>query len=427
MTNVMVFPCGSEIGLEINNALKFNKDIKLYGLSSTASHGSVVYENYIEGVPFINDDSFIEELNKIIEKNKIDFLIPAYDDVVLYFAKNKDKILCDVIVASEKVCGICRSKKETYDYFNEYDFVPKTYNENELEKAQYPLFAKPDIGQGSQGVAIVKNYDEAKSIVKSDIDYVFSELLEKEEYTVDCFSDGEKIVYMSMRERIRVRTGISVQTKVENVPVEVLDIATKINDKLKMQGVWFFQVKKDKNDIYKLLEIAPRVAGSMCVSRIRGFNYILNSIYLKKGYSIDVIEYPIADAEVDRAFISRYRLNIEYNTIYIDFDDTLTNKGKVNVRAIQLIYQWLNENKKIILITRHAKDIYNTLKEYKIDKNIFSEIIHLDLDERKSKYVKDEKSIFIDDSFRERADVSKNKKIPVFDVDAMESLLDWRG
>ena len=31
MKNVLVFPCGSEIGLEINNALKYCKDFVLFG------------------------------------------------------------------------------------------------------------------------------------------------------------------------------------------------------------------------------------------------------------------------------------------------------------------------------------------------------------------------------------------------------------
>lgn len=48
MINVLVFPCGSEIGLEVHNALKYDKHINLVGLSSVSSHGRVVYKNYIE-------------------------------------------------------------------------------------------------------------------------------------------------------------------------------------------------------------------------------------------------------------------------------------------------------------------------------------------------------------------------------------------
>ena len=47
MKNVLVFPCGSEIGLEIHNALKYSKDFNLFGGSSVDDHGKYVYKNYI--------------------------------------------------------------------------------------------------------------------------------------------------------------------------------------------------------------------------------------------------------------------------------------------------------------------------------------------------------------------------------------------
>lgn len=89
MINVLVFPCGSEIGLEVHNALKFDKHINLYGLSSVSSHGRMVYKNYIEGISFITSPTFMDELNSVIEENHIDVLIPAYDDVILYLSEHR--------------------------------------------------------------------------------------------------------------------------------------------------------------------------------------------------------------------------------------------------------------------------------------------------------------------------------------------------
>ena len=44
--NVLVFPCGSEIGLEIHAALRHAKDICLHGASSVSDHGEFVYARY---------------------------------------------------------------------------------------------------------------------------------------------------------------------------------------------------------------------------------------------------------------------------------------------------------------------------------------------------------------------------------------------
>ena len=94
---------------------------------------------------------------------------------------------------------------------------------------------------------------------------------------------------------------------------------------------------------------------------------------------------------------------------------------------MMFLYQCVNEGKEIILITKHIKDINETLKGLKIDINLFDEIIRLTKEDNKSEYMDNEKtSIFIDDSFSERLAISNELDIPVFDLDAIESLIDWR-
>ena len=66
------------------------------------------------------------------------------------------------------------------------------------------------------------------------------------------------------------------------------------------------------------------------------------------------------------------------------------------------------------------------LETYHIDKGLFQSIIVIGNDEEKYNYIKEEKAIFIDDSFAERKKVKDKLGIPVFDVDMIESLIDWR-
>ena len=44
----------------------------------------------------------------------------------------------------------------------------------------------------------------------------------------------------------------------------------------------------------------------------------------------------------------------------------------------------------------------------------------------KSKYIKVQNAIFIDNMFKERTEVRNALGLPVFDADAFEFLLDWR-
>lgn len=207
---------------------------------------------------------------------------------------------------------------------------------------------------------------------------------------------------------------------------KVLEIAKMINKKLELRGAWFFQVKLDINNKFKLLEIAPRIAGTMCLHRNAGINFELMSIYDRMGYSINIIPNNY-ELEVERALINRFNLNYEYKTVYIDFDDTIVNKNKVNEFMILFLYQCINKNKEIILITKHKEKIMNSLKKFKVNIELFDKIISIKEEEEKKKYINNKNNaIFIDDSFSERKSIYDSIGIPCFDLDQIESLIDWK-
>ena len=109
MTNkkrVLIFPCGSEIGLEINRALANDIHFELFGASSLPDHGKFVYKNYIEGIPYVEDNNFISTINNICEEYSIDFIIPAHDSVVLKLAQNAEKLKAKVITSPLETCEI---------------------------------------------------------------------------------------------------------------------------------------------------------------------------------------------------------------------------------------------------------------------------------------------------------------------------------
>ena len=437
MKNVLVFPCGSEIGLEIHNAVKYSKDFKLFGGSSVDDHGKFVYENYIPDIPFIDDEGLLDFLNKVIDEHDIDMIYPAHDDVVLKLSEMKDELNAHVVVSDDETCDVCRSKAKTYEFFAEYDFIPKVYDIShetlndldyihDITEGEFPIFLKPDVGQGAKGVAVANSIDDLKHHFTENPGLIAVEYLPDKEYTIDCFSAAGELLYCEMRERIRVKDGISVNAiTIETEPV-VREIAQTINSKLKFDGAWFFQLKKDENDEYKLLEIAPRIAGTMALHRNTGINFPLLTLYVHLSVDVSIISNE-NKLTIDRALTNRFNYEIDYDRVYLDFDDTVFVKGKINTYLMMFLYQCVNENKEIILITKHLKNINETLKSLKIDINLFDDIIRLTKHDDKFKYMDDEKSsIFIDDSFSERLDISKRLNIPVFDLDAIESLIDWR-
>ena len=421
---VLVFPCGSEIGLEVYRSVSFSTHFKLYGGSSVKDHGRFVYENYIDNLPHIDDDNFAQKINEIIKKYKIDFIFPAHDSVVLKIAQLKanSKVDCEVITSPVETCEIARSKLKTYETFAGIIPTPKVFkNPVEIETADLPVFLKPEVGQGSKGTYLAKSYEDIKFYTTKDISLLALEYLPGKEYTVDCFTkrDGE-LVFCLGRERTRISNGISVNSTEVDDP-RFKEIALTINRTLKFRGVWFFQVKENTKGDLVLMEIAPRIAGTMGLTRCAGVNLALLSLFDACGYNVEVSKnsYYI---EIDRALQNKYILDIAYKHVYLDFDDLVIFENKINPIVISFIFQCINENVKIHLITKHKEDLHQTLKKYRLS-NLFDELIWLGEEEKKFKYIKHKDAIFIDDSYAERIMVKKEIGIPVFDAHNIEALL----
>ncbi|RHR51895.1 ATP-grasp domain-containing protein [Clostridium sp. AF18-27] len=422
---VAVFPAGSEIGLEINQALKYSTFFDVVGLSSVSCHASYVFKEYYEGIPFYTAPDFIECLNLFIREKQIDFIYPAYDDVQLFLTEHEDRIKAKIVTSELRTVRICRNKSKTYDFFEHCSFIPKTYTCID-EITTYPVFAKPDIGQGSHGIRLIHNEEEAMDAFCTQPKFIVCEYLPGDEFTIDCFTDCEgTLLACNMRNRKRIRNGISVASQSLKMEPDVLEIANMINRNLKFCGAWFFQLKKNVEGNYRLLEIAPRIAGTMGLSRNTGINFPLLTLFAQSGFPVSVIQNQYS-IEVDRALISRYCLNLRYETVYVDLDDTLIIKQQVNTLLIMFLYQCVNANKTIILLTKHLKDVKQTLEKHRITPALFNMIVKIAPDQNKTDYIKETASIFIDDSFSERKKVWEKCRIPVFDCSEVESLLDWR-
>lgn len=423
MKNVLVFPCGSEIGLEVNRALANSIHFKLFGASSVDDHGKYVFKNYISDLPFIDNADFIEEINKIVEHNQIDFIIPAHDSAVLKMAENQHLINATVITSPQETCKVSRSKKHTYEVFEKLLPTPIIYNVN--SEMNFPVFLKPDVGQGSKGTYKVNSKKEVDFYFAKDSTLLALEFLPGKEYTVDCFTNKNgELLFAEGRERIRINNGISVNSKQSQNP-KFRELAEIINKTLSFQGVWFYQVKERDNGELVLMEIAPRIAGTMALYRNEGINFIQLSLFDRMGIDVSILNNKL-DLEIDRALFSRFSLKKDYNYVYVDFDDTIIVNNTVNTDVIKFLYQSKNLGKKNILITRHLWDIKESLMKYAISELLFDEIIVVEKSKLKSSYIKHLESIFIDDSFAERKSVLETLNIPVFSIDAVESLFNWK-
>lgn len=419
---VLVFPCGSEIGLEIHRSLCQSRHFEPVGASSASSdHGPYVYRTYIGGLPRAGDPSLIPALNAAIARHGIDLVMPAHDSIVLEFAIRRDDISSPVVCPDAETCRTCRSKRLTYLRLGSILPVPRMY-EAAAAKLPFPLFLKPDIGQGSKGTHLARDRDELDFLLLRDPSLLILERLEGPEYTVDCFTDRHgRLRFAGGRERIRVKDGISVDT----MPARdsgFHEMAEKINAALPLRGPWFFQVKGRKDRELVLMEVAPRIAGGSGLHRALGVNLPLLAVFDALGEDVEILANDF-EVRMDRALDCRYRVNIEYEHAYIDLEDCCVTDNGVSPSMAAFLFQCRNRGVTLHLLTRYHGDIREALARFRLD-GIFDRIHQVKDGEPKSAHIADGPAVFIDDSFAERAEVKARLGIPVFAPDAVESLME---
>ena len=422
---VLVFPAGTEIAFEIHHALRYSKFVRLYGATSVACHADLVFENCVEGLPYVDEPGLIERLNQVIDELEIDYIYPAHDSAVLTLTREQERLHAPVVTSALETVEICRSKNLTYDYLRGAEYLPRFYACLD-EIREYPVFIKPSVGQGSVGARRIDDRAALEEALADGVEYAICEYLPGQEFTVDCFTDRHgDLRYVGPRSRDRIRSGIAVRSHFLPEDQRINAIAEDLNRRFRFNGAWFFQLKENGQGQFRLMEVAPRIAGTMGATRNRGVNMPLLTLYNMWGFDVDIINNG-NELLLDRAFISRFKAGIHYENVYVDFDDTLVLRGQVNPELMAFLYQARNQGKKLFLISKHVGDLEGELRRFCIHPGLFDQIIRLDQSESKLPYIQAD-SIFIDDSFAERRRIHQGCGVPVFDLDMIESLIDWRA
>lgn len=425
---VLVFPCGSEIGLEIARSVSSSTHFELVGGTSVADHGLHAFSEVVQGMPFVGDDQFIPLLEKTITEHRIDIVYPAHDDVVVAVAAalENDQLSARAVVPSASTATTTRSKSLTYEALRDVVEVPRVFESPaDVPVDLLPIFVKPDRGNGSKGAVLVDSPAQLDSLRDRIETLMISEYLPGAEFTVDCFTDRHGVLrYSRGRSRERIVNGIAAKSRWVD-DVRFTDFAGAINGRLDLRGGWFFQVKERASGDLVLMEVGPRIGGTMGLSRCSGVNLPLLSLFDIGGTDIQIR--PTKDVvEVDRAFESSYEMDLDYDHMYIDLDDLILVRDRVNTLALRVIFESINRDIKIHLLTKHEGDLQATLERHRIA-GIFDEIVHIPRNDEKWKYIFESRAVFIDDSFAEREAVQINCRIPVFDVHSLEALLESRA
>lgn len=420
MKNVLVYACGSISAVDLNFALRGNDEYRIFGASSYDDHGLYVYKNYIGGVPFIWEENFIEEFNRLLDAYSIDFVISFHEDIILFLQEHAAQIHAVIVSSCYETAVLCRYKSKTYEALKGADFVPAVYRQEEVN--EYPVFVKKDDDQGARHAYKVETPEEL-ALYASQPKMLICEYLPGEEATVDCFTDRfGKLRFVNPRMADRMLAGIDVHARRVKDDPDIYRIASELNDRISFRGPWFFQIKRDRDGRFKLLEIAARFAGAFALTLGMDMNTPLMAI---RDFDEKDVEFSFNDSpiEADKIFITRYTVPVEYSTVICDGTVAFCIDGRPDPIFMMFLYQCINEGRQMVLLTADEPLDRQMLSQCHVPADVF-QIVEKG---REPEGLYGPASVLIsrDESFRAKCRVEY--QMYCYDESLHLPLIDWRA
>src|SRR5690606_11821184 len=130
----------------------------------------------------------------------------------------------EVAVSSAETIAICRDKRRFNAFCHGHGF-PIPQERDPHNPNAYPLFLRTRTGAGGSGACGATSVQQAVDALDDPDNWLFQELVEAPEYTVDvvCDLDGRPLQAVA-RLRQQVKAGEAVRSIVDQKP-ELLDLA----------------------------------------------------------------------------------------------------------------------------------------------------------------------------------------------------------
>lgn len=232
--------------------------------------------------PNVKEAEWINALIAVIEKEKIQLVLPGLDFEIPILARNKSKIEKQtgtiLLVSSEYVVGIGDDKWETVNYLknNGFNYPNSSLPENADRFTQsnpFPLIVKPRYGHTSNNVFLVKNKNELNEAIQTCDKPLIQEYLEDPEQEYTCgstFIDNEILSLISLRRTLK--NGNTQQAFCERTN-EIDAYIRKLTKSLKPYGPINFQLRLTKHGPV-VFEINPRFSGTTPIRALFGVNEV---------------------------------------------------------------------------------------------------------------------------------------------------------
>jgi carbamoyl-phosphate synthase large subunit len=234
-------------------------------------------------VPMANDPAYVQAVEKILDHERPDAVIPGTDFELVLFADNRarweERFGTHVIVSNPNVVRIADDKYLTYCFFRDHRFAaPDSCLPGEesalIERVGFPLIVKPRVGARSVGVVKVQTKDELARALTTGDGLMIQECVatESSEYTAGTLTfEGRCDASIVMRRDLR--DGNTYRAYVEAFPELNVEVR-RMAEALGSHGPANFQFRLDAQGRAKVFEINGRFSGTTPLRMRAGFNEV---------------------------------------------------------------------------------------------------------------------------------------------------------
>ena len=295
--NILITSSGNKNGIRLIKSI--SKNTKFRNLNIFGTDIKKIKNKNIFHISKVNNKNYFDKITKLIKDNKINLIIPGSDEEAIFFSKFKNKIQkfnCKVCSIDFKYLKKFTNKKSTYEtldknkirraiWFESKNFLELKRHIDNLKVKNKEIVIKPVFSRGGRNVTVIRKnikkiikknfgkelYMSEKNFLEQHIKkykklfpLITMERLYEPAYDLDLLCWKGKSLKTVIRKRLGSQ-GIN-GCVIEFNKKEFIDYSKEIVKAFNLSWLYDCDIMMSKDNLPVLIELNPRISGSLYAS-----------------------------------------------------------------------------------------------------------------------------------------------------------------